>query len=43
MSKAEPSAINAHEDVTLFREAVQFTDWLTFIERLPEVRAVTSK
>jgi predicted nucleotidyltransferase component of viral defense system len=25
MSKAEPPAINAHEDATLFREAVQFT------------------
>ena len=25
MSKAEPPAINAHEDVALFREAVQFT------------------
>jgi predicted nucleotidyltransferase component of viral defense system len=25
MSKAEPLAINAHEDVALFREAVQFT------------------
>jgi predicted nucleotidyltransferase component of viral defense system len=25
MSKAEPTSINAHEDVALFREAVQFT------------------
>ena len=25
MSKTEPSVINAHEDVALFREAVQFT------------------
>lgn len=25
MSKAEPPAINAHEDVALFREAVRFT------------------
>ena len=25
MSKAEPSTINAHEDVALFREAVRFT------------------
>src|SRR5687767_3383378 len=25
MSKAEPSVINAHEDVELFREAVRFT------------------
>jgi predicted nucleotidyltransferase component of viral defense system len=25
MSKPEPQMINAHEDVTLFREAVQFT------------------
>jgi len=25
MSKAEPPAINAHEDAALFREAVQFT------------------
>src|SRR6266545_7444269 len=37
MSKAEPLAINAHEDAALFREAVQFTAAETgFVPRLIE-------
>jgi hypothetical protein len=37
MTKAEPSPINAHEDVALFREAVQFTAAeIGFVPRLIE-------
>ena len=44
MSKAEPLAIKAHEDVALFREAVRFTAAESgFVPRLIEKEPLSNR